>query len=141
MKVGSVLDPIEHGLGQIIEQGILPEVTDVARPQMPAAFDLNGVSRQLETQFRRVLDQPIIDMDHFCGGNRKSKPKADVRSQQLVRENSRVLRIVPKFRDIKSAIGGAHKMRLRAASHSPCVLHGVYFGCHGSITLQIMRAA
>src|SRR4029077_1402470 len=64
-----------------------------------------------------VFDEPGTNFYYFHNGNRQTKPLGDPRGQQLISQDSNMLRIVLEFNDVVVAIVGKHQMALCAPAH------------------------
>ena len=53
--------------------------------------------RQLNTQLRRVLHQPITHFHDFRSRDRQPRPLGQPRRQHFIRQHPQVLRIIPEL--------------------------------------------
>jgi hypothetical protein len=86
----------------------------------PASFPFRA---QVHLQFRSMFHYPIRNFDNFTFRRAESRRSRQLRSQELIGKHANVLRIILKLDHVNVTVSAQHELPLRAAPHSPDLLH------------------
>ena len=121
-EIPDVADAPKKAFRQVIQHLAFVRINDIARTELQSWLARDSLSTELDGQLGCMSNEPFINFNYFCDRHWQSDLQTQSCCQQVIGQNSDVLRIILELDNVEVAVLNAHQVTLRTPAHSANVL-------------------